>query len=473
MNSNPGSHLADLHNFATNTANIDELITLDISDIGTGTRNLDMDLLANQNKVSSSPKTPTVTASPYSSSGPTFQIHSPPPQPQAQTPISNGIEFVNIEDTQKKISFSSTDTGLKGIDTIHINRSGDFGAVNLDSIPLSEPAGLGLGSGLGSGLSSAPVVETTSMAPKLSPEQEATEKTALLTKMRRLATKGVVGNAMNMTNTLDEIKAEYSRLVDSAGLEKSIKFQRNLLVTCVTGMEFLNQKFNPVDVNLDGWSESVNENQEDYDEIFEELYDKYKDRTKVAPEIRLLMTLGISASMCHLTNTFFKSKMPGMDDILKQNPDLARQFASAAASQVGPGFANFMSMGQKPMQQQSQQQSMQEPQAFTGIPDNGTWNPQEASAPPSPQAQTARREMRGPTGVEDILKAFEQEDRQSVGGQSSGFNPPSRPELNEDSQSIFTSTTMNGSESAARKLGRGGKRKPTAAPVGASINLIV
>jgi len=466
MNTNPGGNLADLHNFATNSANIDDLITLDISDIGNGTRNLDMDLLANQNKVSASPKTPSVTANPYSSSGSTFQIHSPPPQ-APQTPISNGIEFVNIEDTQKKISFSSADTGLKGIDSIHINRGGDFGAVNLDSIPLSEPISLASSSGLGLGTSS----ETT-MAPKLSPEQEATEKTALLTKMRRLATKGVVGNSMNMTNTLDEIKAEYSRLVDSAGLEKSIKFQRNLLVTCVTGMEFLNQKFNPVDVNLDGWSESVNENQEDYDEIFEELYDKYKDRTKVAPEIRLLMTLGISASMCHLTNTFFKSKMPGMDDILKQNPDLARQFASAAASQVGPGFANFMSMGQKPPMQQPQQQQ-QEPQAFTGIPDNGTWNPQEASSPPSPQAQTARREMRGPTGVEDILKAFEQEDRHSVGGQSAGFNPPSRPELNEDSQSIFTSTTMNGSEAAARKSGRGGKRKPTGAPVGASINLIV
>jgi hypothetical protein len=457
MNSNPGSSLNDLHNFATNTANIDELISLDISDIGTGGRNLDMELLANPNKVQNSPKTPTVTANPYSSSGSTFQIHNPPPVEQA--PIAQGIEFVNIEDTQKKISFSSNDNGLRGIDSIHINRGNDIGSVNLDAIPLSGE----------------PVPTEIATGPKLTPEQEATEKTALLTKMRRLATKGVVGNSMNMTNTLDEIKAEYSRLVDSAGLEKSIKFQRNLLVTCVTGMEFLNQKFNPVDVNLDGWSESVNENAEDYDEIFEELYDKYKDRTKVAPEIRLLMTLGISASMTHLTNTFFKSKMPGMDDILKQNPDLARQFASAAASQVGPGFANFMSMGtpQRPAQQQQQQQA--EPQAFNGIPSNGSWNPEEASAPPSPQAQTARREMRGPTGVEDILKAFEQEDRQSVTQQSSGFNPPSRPDLNEDTQSIYTSTTMNGSEAAARKSGnRGGARKKsTAPPVGSSINLIV
>ena len=461
MNSNPGFQLADLHSFATNTANIDELITLDVSDIGSGgSRNLDMELLANPNKVSNSPKTPNVTASPYNSSGSTFRINNPPPVQQEQ---AQGIEFINIEDTQKKISFSSEDTGLKGIDSIHINRGGDFSSVNLDSAPFSnEPP-----------LAAQPAVEMLPQGPRLSPEQEATEKTALLTKMRRLATKGVVGNAMNMTNTLDEIKAEYSRLVDSAGLEKSIKFQRNLLVTCVTGMEFLNQKFNPVDVNLDGWSESVNENAEDYDEIFEELYDKYKDRTKVAPEIRLLMTLGISASMTHLTNTFFKSKMPGMDDILKQNPDLARQFASAAASQVGPGFANFMSMGQPQRAPMQQQQQQQQPEAFNGIPVNGMWNPENASNPPSPQAQTARREMRGPTGVEDILKAFEQEDRQSETQQSSGFNPPSRPDLNEDTQSIYTSTTMNGSEAAARKSGRGGKRKPTTAPVGASINLIV
>ena len=29
-----------------------------------------------------------------------------------------------------------------------------------------------------------------------------------------------------------------------------------------------------------------------------------------------------SAAMVHMTNTMFKSSMPGMDDILKQNPDL-------------------------------------------------------------------------------------------------------------------------------------------------------
>jgi hypothetical protein len=47
-----------------------------------------------------------------------------------------------------------------------------------------------------------------------------------------------------------------------------------------------------------------------------------------------------------MTNTMFKSSMPGMDDILRQNPDLMRQFQSAAVNSMGqsnPGFSGFMS----------------------------------------------------------------------------------------------------------------------------------
>ena len=459
--SNPGN-LTELKNFATNMANIDDIISLDVSDIGgsSGTRNLDMDLLANQTKLAASPKS-NVTAVSASTSGTTFQLNNSNNSPVQQ--LGAGIDFVNIEDTNKTFSLNTSNSGLAGVDTIHINRGTKDDSVPLGLFGTSEPAVKMNTFSDDTVQASVPVVS----GPKLTPEQESTEKASYLTKIRRLATKGVVGSPVNMTSSLEEIKNEYNRLVDSAGLEKSIKFQRNLLVTCVTGMEFLNQKFNPVDVNLDGWSESVNENQEDFDEIFEELYDKYKDKTKVAPEIRLLMTLGISASMCHLTNTFFKSKMPGMDEILKRNPELARQFTQAAAAQsVGPGFANFMSMGG--------------PSASPGVQPFNNWTQesnaspveqqQNAAAPPSPQVQTARREMRGPSGVEDIMKAFESEDNGNP--VPSGFNPPPRSETDE-THSIFTSTTMNGSDAGARRLGRGGKRKPTGPAAGAQIDLIV
>ena len=39
---------------------------------------------------------------------------------------------------------------------------------------------------------------------------------------------------------------------------------------------FLNNKFDPLDLKLDGWGESIHENINDYDDVFEELHEKYK-----------------------------------------------------------------------------------------------------------------------------------------------------------------------------------------------------
>jgi hypothetical protein len=116
-------------------------------------------------------------------------------------------------------------------------------------------------------------------------------------------------------------------------------------MTAITGIEFLNNKFDPFDLKLDGWSEQINENVDDYDEIFAELHEKYKSKAKMAPELKLLFQLGGSAIMLHMTNTMFKSAMPGMDDIMRQNPELMKQFTQAAVntmSQSSPNFGNFM-----------------------------------------------------------------------------------------------------------------------------------
>jgi len=49
--------------------------------------------------------------------------------------------------------------------------------------------------------------------------------------------------------------------------------------------------------------------------------------------------------MLHMTNTMFKSALPGMDDIMKQNPQLMQQFTQAAVNSMSdnnPGFGGFM-----------------------------------------------------------------------------------------------------------------------------------
>jgi hypothetical protein len=139
---------------------------------------------------------------------------------------------------------------------------------------------------------------------------------------------------------------EYETIVEEKNKQNSVKFQGNMLMAAINGIEFLNNRFDPFDIKLDGWSEQVNENIGDYDDIFSELYEKYKSRASMAPELKLLFQLGGSAMMVHLTNTMFKSSMPGMDDILRQNPDLMRQFQNAAVNsmaQTNPGFSGFMS----------------------------------------------------------------------------------------------------------------------------------
>jgi Family of unknown function (DUF5767) len=250
---------------------------------------------------------------------------------------------------------------------------------------------------------------TAAPSNRLSPEDERKEKAELLNKLQRLESKGLqVAKRFTMDNTLDEIKQEYLRLVDSRNLEASLRFQRQALMSVVTGLEWANGRFDPFDVKLDGWSEAVHENVEDFDEIFEELYDKYKERGKMPPEARLVMALAGSGFMCHVSNTFLRARMPSMDDILRQNPEMARQFATAAAKQAGPGFGNFMSMAMGG-------ESAGAPAA--PVPPTGSFfgasnAPPMAQVPQSVAAmeprQVARREMKGPSGVDDILKTFDE-----------------------------------------------------------------
>ena len=185
-----------------------------------------------------------------------------------------------------------------------------------------------------------------SSKPTQSKEDALREKFQLLRKLESLEQKGAqLSKKYTMESSILEMKGEYETIMDEKARQNSIKFQGNMLMTCINGLEFLNNRFDPFDLKLDGWSEQVGENIDDYDEVFSELYDKYKSKATMAPELRLLFQLGGSAAMLHMTNSMFKSAMPGMDDVLRQNPELAKQFQKAAVdsmSNSSPGFSGFM-----------------------------------------------------------------------------------------------------------------------------------
>ena len=241
------------------------------------------------------------------------------------------------------------------------------------------------------------------------------EKQELIYRLERLDQSGYKSSRkFTMNNNLDDIKCEYDRLKKQRDVDKSIKFQRKMLMAVTSGIEFLNGKFDPVGVKLDGWSESIYENLYEYDEVFEELHEKYKEKVKVAPEIRLLMMVGGSAFMFHLTNTLFKSKMPGLGDILQQNPELARNVQQAAMNTMRQNEEKTGNQDPLFSMMMNQAQSMMGPKP----------------ARPSGGMGPGVKEMRGPSGVDDILsmvnnrnssKNVEKEDTiSSVSSQESG-----------------------------------------------------
>jgi hypothetical protein len=161
------------------------------------------------------------------------------------------------------------------------------------------------------------------------------EKADLVNKLGRLEKKGfTVNKRLNAYSPIDELRNEVKRITYSIDVDKSVKFARRMLIACTTGLEFMNKKYNPFEIQLEGWSENVMENVDDYDEVFEELYVKYRTKMHVAPEVKLIMMLGGSAMMFHLTNSMFKSVMPNMNDVIKQNPGLVQNMMSAVQNTV-------------------------------------------------------------------------------------------------------------------------------------------
>jgi hypothetical protein len=308
------------------------------------------------------------------------------------SPPISGIKL-NISDTLKPLNFSKSDSNL-GSSTVDnaADESTWDGFKKFNEIPVNP-------------------TQNVPDKPVLTSEQTLKEKFIYIRKLEALDKKGVsVSKKYGMEDSLDEMKGEYEMIKSDQQRKNSVKFQGKMLMAFVSGIEFLNGKFDPFDIKLDGWGEGVSENLEEYDDVFAELHDKYGGKTKMAPELKLLFMLGGSAGMIHMTNTMFKSAMPGMDDIMRQNPELMQQFTQAAANTMGqqnPGFGNFMSnmtgqTGSPGQMNMNQPPGRPDINLARGMPNQGVNMENQYSNVKS----SSRREMKGPSDISDILSGI-------------------------------------------------------------------
>lgn len=176
--------------------------------------------------------------------------------------------------------------------------------------------------------------DATFVTKRLTHAEIQNKKQEYLIKLMDLDSKGIkLTRKFDMDSDLNDMILEYNRHKQIAERDASVKFSRKMLMACVTGLEYLNGRFDPFRVKLDGWSESVMENIGDYDKIFERLAEKYSGKGEMAPELELMISLAGSAFMFHLQKTMFSALMPPGG--FKANPDIMGNIAKAMQQTSG------------------------------------------------------------------------------------------------------------------------------------------
>jgi hypothetical protein len=194
----------------------------------------------------------------------------------------------------------------------------------------------------------------TYVSSNLSEREKRRKKRAMLSSLNDWYEKGIIKNISHFTmeSSYEEIDDEYEGALEDKRKRDAVKLQQNWLITAINTIEYGNAMFNPFDISLDGWGESVSEDIDSYGEIFEQLHEKYKGG-KMSPELALLMKLGFSASVVHFTNKTLSTAAPGYADVMRQNPELMRMFTNATVdvmkqSSPGMSFASDLMNNAKP-----------------------------------------------------------------------------------------------------------------------------
>ncbi len=146
---------------------------------------------------------------------------------------------------------------------------------------------------------------------------------------------------------------EFDVLKKAATTDASIKFQRKILLAVTSAMEWGNRRWDPFNLELDGWSEQVADQIGDFDDVFERLGEKYSGSGSMPPEAQLMLALSGSAFSFHLSKQFLaKSRItppapapapaPAPDPVCAPAPSVPPRAAPPAPVAVPPTMSHLL-----------------------------------------------------------------------------------------------------------------------------------
>jgi hypothetical protein len=295
-------------------------------------------------------------------------------------------------------------------------------------------------------LNAEPYIQASAAPRRMNEESLLKEKYEMLRKFERLQKLGVpMRKRFTLDSPLDEMKMELDFMRREKAADQTIKQFCDWYITAMSAVEWSSKNvafMKAFGLQLDGLSESAQMNVGDLEEDFEELYDLYGDKLKMHPLVRIPIRTCMMVYMVHLTNQMArKAPIPNIDEVLRTNPDIARQLATAAMQQqtqtmkssipappppppsANPlsGLASFMSGMVPPPPQETNVRKVPtsvkpaikypKPQPPPGI--------QQTRAPTPPPV----RDMMPPANIDDLLKSVSVPEKKLVKkGGSTGKN---------------------------------------------------
>jgi hypothetical protein len=223
--------------------------------------------------------------------------------------------------------------------------------------------------------------------PEMTAHELRRAKREVYEKLQKIKDKGIRIPHFTEESDLDEMNDYYEMKSSDLRRRKGVRTMRKVVTTGASLVEFVFGRWNPLNVELEGWSESMNENITDFDDVFEEFAEKYfKDRSKLPVEIRLVGLILWSALSFHFSNQMAKNMMKN-----------GGKFMGMSMSDMGGMFG----MNRAP--QESSMNTGSPVQETMRRPTGGFGGQGSVNIPRSGGQQMPMREMSGPQGVDDII----------------------------------------------------------------------
>jgi hypothetical protein len=300
-----------------------------------------------------------------------------------------GADFL----TNPKIS-EAPDMAMADLGSIELPTFGDIKDEPRLMPKLSDTGPIQTSEGL-SNFNAEPYFQPAPKTVRMNDEHILKEKYEILRKFERLSKLGVpMRKRFTLDSPIEEMKMELEFIRREKAMDQTIKQFCDWYITGMSALEWSSKNvaiMQAFGLKLDGLSESAQMNVADMEEDFEELYDLYGDKLKMHPLVRIPIRTCMMVYMVHLTNQMAqKAPIPNIDQILKTNPDIARQLATAAMQQ----------------QSQSMRGSAQPPPAMAPPPPSnplaGLSSFMSSMMPPPPPQQTNVRPP--PASIKSAIK---------------------------------------------------------------------